>query len=262
MADKRPTLKVDKRDIVGKKVKKLRREGILPATIYGKDIKSLSVQVMLKEFEKIHKEVRETGLVDLTLDSEKTHPVLIKNVQLDPKTSLPIHADFYQVNLTEKIRAHVPVEPVGEPKAVVDKIGILEVPLSEIEVEALPTDLPEKIEVDVANLANIDDQITVADVKVSTGVTIVTEPGQILFKIGELVTKEAEELAKAEEAAAAAAAAEAAVAAGETPAAAAEGEEAPAEAAGEKPAEGEKPASATSDVAGKPAEAKPEEKKE
>lgn len=247
---KKITLKVDKRTVVGKKVKKLRREGILPATIYGKDIKSVSVQVPLKEFEKTYKEVGETGLVELSLDSEKTRPVLIKNVQLEPRMSMPLHADFYQVNLTEKIKANIPVEAVGEPKAVLDKIGLLEVPMFEVEVEALPADLPEKIEVDVANLSNIDDQITVGDVKAPSGVTILTDAGQILFKIGKLVTKEAEELAKAEEAEKAAAAAEAGAAEGAAPA-----EGAPAvegEAPAQAPAEGEKPKEAPKE------EAKPE----
>ena len=145
---KRSALKVAKRTLFGKKVKRLRNEGMLPASIYGKDVKSLSVAVPLKEFEHVYKEGGETGLVDITLDSEKGRPVLIKNVQRDPRFSVPIHVDFHQVNLTEKIRTMVPVEPVLEPKAVVDKIGILEIPTSEIEVECLPTELPEKFEVD------------------------------------------------------------------------------------------------------------------
>lgn len=252
----RPTLKVEKRTVFGKKVKKLRREGVLPATVYGKDIKSLSVQVPIKDFGKVFKEEGETGLIEISLDSEKARPVLIKNVQFDPRLSTPIHADFYQVNLTEKIKTMVPVESVGEPKAVLDKIGLLEVPHAEIEVECLPTDLPDKIEVDVSHLANIDEEIKVADIKIPDGVTILTEPAQILFKIGELVTKEAEELAKAEEAAAAAAAAEAAPAEGApvegTPGTTAEGAEVKAE--GAAPAGGEKATETP-----KP-EAKPEEK--
>src|SRR3989344_3082941 len=248
---KRTALKVGKRTVVGKKVKNLRKEGLIPGTIYGKAVKSVSIQVPLKEFETVYKEGGETGLVDVTLDGEAGKPVLIKHVQLDPKFSNPINVDFHQVNLSEKIHAKVPVEAVGEPKAVADKIGILEMPLSEVEVEALPTDLPEKIDVDVAGLANIGDQITVGDVKVPTGVVILTDATQILFKIGSLISKEAEELAKAEEAAEAAAAAEATTAEGAAPA---EGEAAPA-------AEGKNPVPPTGGAtAGKPAEAKPEEK--
>lgn len=248
---KRTALKVGIRTVVGRKVKNLRKEGLLPGTIYGKAVKSVSIQIPLKEFETVYKEAGETGLVDITLDGEAGKPVLIKNVQLDPKHSTPVHVDFHQVNLSEKIHAKVPVEAVGEPKAVADKIGILEMPLSEVEVEALPTDLPEKIDVDVTALAAIDEQITVADVKVPTGVVILTDATQILFKIGSLITKEAEELAKAEEAAAAAAAAQAGTAEGAAPA------------EGEKVAEGGAPAAEGEKAAEAPkAEGKPEEKKE
>ncbi len=242
---KKIELKVTPRKVVGKKVKKLRREGVLPSNIYGKDIKSESVQVGFKDFEKAYKEAGETGLIDLTLDG-KVRPVLIHNIQFDPVTHEPLHADFYQVNLKEKVKTMVPVSFVGEPAAVTNKVGILLEQISEIEVEALPTDLPENIEVNVEGLANVDDQITVNDIKVPAGVTILTDAGQVVAKIGELVTKEA-----AEEAAAEAAAAEAAKAAS------AEGaptEETPA-AEGETPAEG-------APTEEKPAEQPKEEKKE
>lgn len=200
----RQKLKVEKRTIIGKKVKKLRREGILPANVYGKDVKSVAVQIPFKDFEKIFKEVGETGLVDLEVDGE-IRPVLIHNVQHDYLTHVPVHADLYQVNLKEKVRTMVPLVIVGEPKAVVDKLGILLQQLSAIEVEALPTDLPENIEVNVEPLAAVDAQITVGKIKTPAGVEILTDAGQVVVKIGELITKEA-----AEEAAKAAAAAEAA----------------------------------------------------
>lgn len=226
---KRVALSVEPRKTLGKEVRKLRKEGILPANVYGKDVKSESVQVPLKEFQQVFKEAGETGLVDLKLDSKVT-PVLIHGVQTD-YLGKPLHADFYVVNLTEKVKTNVPLELVGEPKAVTDKIGLLMHILSEVEVEALPTELPEKIDVDVTHLANIDEQVVVSDVKLPSGVTILSEPNQVVAKIGELVTKEAQEQAAAEAAAAEAAKAEAAPAEGaETPA---EGE-APAE---EKPTE-------------------------
>lgn len=208
----------------------------MPATIYGKDIKSVSVQLPVKEFDGLYKEVGETGLVEVLLDKELARPAFIKHVQLDPRSSLPLHADFYQVNLTEKVKAMVPVVAVGEPKAVLDKAGVLLTPLSEIEVESLPADVPEKIEVDVSHLTAVDEQINVSNVKAPSGVAILTDGEQILFKIGSLVTKEAQEQAKAEEAAAAAAAAEAGTAAGEAPA---EGQ-APSAEGQEKPVAGEK----------------------
>lgn len=253
---KRLELKVGPRKVLGKKVKKLRREGILPANVYGKDVKSLSVQVPYKEFEKVLKVAGETGLVDLHVNGE-VRPVLIHNVQYDPLQSIPVHADFYQVNLKEKVKTMVPLVFTGEPAAVLNKVGILLEQLSEIEVEALPTDLPESIEVGVEHLENVDSQITVGEIKVPQGVTVLTAPDQVVAKIGELVTKEASEQAAAEQAAAEAAKAETAAAAGEAPAegeALAEGEVA-AEGVAEEKEAGEQPA--------KPAkeEQKPEEQK-
>lgn len=218
---KRENLKVEKRKILGKKVKQLRKDGILPANVYGKDFKSISVQVALKDFEAVYKEAGETGVVDLQVDSQSI-PVLIHHVDKD-YLSNPLHAEFYKVNLTEKVKTMVPLEIIGEPKAVVDKVGLLMNITNEVEVEALPTELPENIEVNVENLASIDEQIIISDLKVPQGVEVLTDPNQVVVKIGELVSKEAQEQAAEEAAAAEAAAAEGG----------AEGEE------GAKPTEGE-----------------------
>ncbi|HKC14806.1 MAG TPA: 50S ribosomal protein L25 [Patescibacteria group bacterium] len=234
---KKVTLSVEKRKILGKKVKKLRKEGLLPANVYGKDVKSEAVQLPEKEFINTFKEVGETGLVELQVDGQ-VRPVLIHNVQYDSVTNAPIHADFYQVNLKEKVKTMVPLVFVGDPAAVINKVGILLEQLSELEVEALPTDLPENIEVNVEKLANVDEQITVADIKAPEGVTVLSDPGQVVAKIGELITKEA-----AAEAAAAAAAAEAAKAETTTAEGAAPVEgEAPVEGQTAEPAAAEKPA--------------------
>lgn len=214
---KRPTLKAEKRNVLGKQVKKLRKEGVFPSNIYGKDIKSLAVQVPFKDFEAVYKETGETGLVDLQVDAE-TLPVLIHNVQKDHITKIPLHADFYQVNLKEKVKTMVPVITIGEPKAVTDKLGILMQTLNEVEVEALPADLPEKIEVNIEPLANVGDQMAVSDLKVGSGVAVLTDPAQVVVKIAELVTKEAEKEAAAEAAAKEAAKAESAEGAEEAPA--------------------------------------------
>lgn len=230
---KRSKLTVEKRTVLGKKVNKLRREGILPANIYGKDVKSLAVQLPQKEFEKVFKEVGETGLVDVAVNGE-VKPVLIHNVQIEPLSNQYLHADFYQVNLKEKIKAMVPVVIIGEAKAVVDKVGIVLQPLSEIEVEALPEDLPEKIEVNVEKLATLDEQITIGSLKAPQGVEILTDPEQVVVKIAALISKEAEELAVQEAAAAEAAKAETVA---EGAAEAVEGAPAQEAAPSEKPAE-------------------------
>lgn len=204
---KRLTLAVEKRKILGKNVKKLRKENILPANIYGKDIKSLSVQVPYKDFEKVYKEAGVTGIIDVEVGDE-VRPSLIHNVQQDYYNHKLLHADFFQINLKEKVKTMVKVVATGEPKAVSEKLGLLLQPLSEVEIEALPTDLPDKIEVNVQPLAEVNDQITVGEIKLPTGVTILTEPGQIVAKIGELISKAAAAQAAAEAAAAEAAKAE------------------------------------------------------
>jgi len=210
---KRPVLKAEARKLLGKKIKTLRREGILPGNVYGKGLSSISLQVQLADFEKVHKEVGDTGLIELDLNG-KTHPVLVKNLQMNYKSHTPLHADFYQVNMKEKVKAMVPIVLVGEAKAVTEKVGLLLQPLSDVEIEALPDHLAENIEVNVEHLAALDEQITVGDLKAPEGVEILTDPSQTVAKIAELVAPEPEP----------------------EPEAPAEGEEG---AEGEKPAEGE-----------------------
>jgi large subunit ribosomal protein L25 len=197
---KHEVLKVEKRKILGKKVKQLRRDGFIPANIYGKDVKSEALQVAQKDFEKVFKEAGTSGLVDLQFDG-KTIPVLIHNLQTDYHNNI-LHADFYKVNLKEKVKTEVALEFVGEPKAVTDKVGLLMPIMSVVEIEALPEALPENIQVNVEPLAAVDQQITIADIKAPEGVTILNDPAQVVVKISELVSKEAAEQA-AEEAAAA-----------------------------------------------------------
>lgn len=230
-----PKLEAEKRDITGRKVKKLRRDGVLPANVFGKKVKSQAVQVNLKTFQTIYSEVGETGVVDLVLKGDKEpRPILIQNVQLHPVSDLPLHADLRQVSLKEKVTASIPVEIVGESPAVKEKIGVLIQPLTEVEVEALPTDLPENFEVEVGSLAQVDDALTVGDLKVPAGVTVLTEAEQVLVKVEPAVQEEPAEPEPAPEEGEAAAE-------GETP-------------EGETP-EGEAPAEAEV----KPAEGKPEE---
>lgn len=180
----KPKLKAEKRKVSGRKVRKLRREGILPANIYGKKVKSQAVKLDLRTFLPVYQEAGETGIVNLTLKGEtKTRPVLIHNVQLDPVTDQPLHADFYQVDLKKKVTTEVPIELVGESPAVKEKIGILIQPLTEVEVEALPAELPDKLEVDITGLKEVDDAVIVGDVKVPKGVKVLTGGKQILAKI-------------------------------------------------------------------------------
>jgi len=196
------SLKAQPRTIVGRKVKHLRTQGFLPATVYGKKVQSASVQVSAEEFRNVYSNAGETGLVELTV-GRKIHPVLIHNVQLDPVTDRPIHVEFLQVDLKEKVKSRVPVELTGEAPAVARKVGVLLTLLDEVEVEALPADLPEKITVDVSRLADVDQELKVRDLTLPAGVTLITEPGIGVVKVGPLISKEAEAEAAAEAKAAA-----------------------------------------------------------
>lgn len=185
-------LTAQKRTVLGRKVKKLRGEGIIPAHVFGHKVKTVHVQVKNTDFAKVFDAAGETGIVDLAIDGEK-RPVLVRNVQFHPVTDEILHIDFYQVNLAEKVKVNVPLEVIGESPAVEKKIGLLLTPVSEVEIEALPQDLPEKIEVDVSKLANVGDEVKVKDLAVDRSkIEIHTEPELVVVKIGEFVTKEME----------------------------------------------------------------------
>lgn len=188
---KHPQLMSEPRKILGKKVKKLRREGFLPANVYGKGLDSTAIQVKLSDFQTVFKEVGETGLIDLHVNGEK-RPVLVKNMHQTFPHHIPLHVDFYQVNLKEKVKTMIPIVLTGEAPAVTEKLGMLLQTLAEVEIEALPEELPENIEISVENLAAVEEQLTVGDLKAPEGVTILTAPDQVIAKIGELVVEEPE----------------------------------------------------------------------
>jgi len=176
-------LKAEKRKLLGKKIKRLRRQGILPANIYGKKIKSQAVQVSLDEFEGVFKAAGETKVIDLQINGEKK-AVLIHNLQLDPVTGKPLHADFLQVDLKEKVIAEVPIELVGESPAEKQGLGTVVLQLSGIEVEALPTDLPEKFDIDLSSLTEVDQAVLVKDLEVDQEkVKILANDEEIVVKV-------------------------------------------------------------------------------
>ena len=178
------SLKSTKREDFGRKVKRLRKKGLIPANIFGKKIKSHALTVDAKEFDEVFEKAGETQLIDLDGKS-----VLVSNIQTDPVTGNYLHIDFRQVDLTEKITANIPVEVEGESPAEKQGIGTVVQQLSEIEVEALPTDLIEKIIVDASTLIEVDQAIYVKDLKVDKKITITTDLESIVVKV-EPPTKE------------------------------------------------------------------------
>ena len=185
-----PTLKADKRKLQGRKVKRLRKEGILPANIYGKKVKSLSIQVQIQDFNKMYKEVGETGLLQVLVENKK-RPVLIHGVQVDPVTGLPLHVDFLHVDLTQKVSANVPIETTGGAPAEKQGLGTVVTQLDEVEVEALPADLPGKFVVDLSELKEVNQAIYIKDLSLDkTKVKIKDDLEAIIVKVEPLRKEE------------------------------------------------------------------------
>ena len=249
---KKHSLAADVRNLTGRKVKNLRKTGKIPATVYGKNVTSISIAVDADAFKKVYTEAGETGLVELTVGSDM-RPVLVHTLQKDAVSNQLLHIEFHQVDLKEKVHAKVPLELSGVAPAVTGKAGVLLTLIDEVEVEALPTDLPEKLIVDVTKLAQVNQEVKVGELIIPSGVTIITDKDQSVVRVGALISKEAEAEAAAEAAAKAAAAAEAAAA----PSA---GGPAGGPAAGTVPTEGA-PVSEKSPPAGGPVEATPKTSK-
>ncbi len=197
MADK-ISIKAEKRSVLGKRVKKLRRDGVIPANIFGKDVVSQAISINAIEFEKVYKKAGETQVVEVDLD-KKMHPVLISNINFDPKTDRVLHVDFKQIDLTKKVSAEVPLELIGESPAEKEGKGTVVQLLNEILVEALPTDFPEKIEVSIDKMFEIDDQISVADLKVGDKLELLDDRSLVVCKVEELREEEPEPQPVAEE---------------------------------------------------------------
>lgn len=178
-------LKVDLREKTGRKVRALRASGIIPANVFGRGIESYSIQVSSDDFLKVYKEAGETSIIELTVD-KKTHPVLISNIQTDPVTDEILHVDFKQVDLTQKVSATVPVRLLGESPAEKSSLGVVVQQIDEVDVEALPMDLPEHFEIDITALENVGDAIHIKDLKYDKSkVEIDADEEQIIVKVEE-----------------------------------------------------------------------------
>lgn len=203
----RISLKAQERDVLGKKVKKYRKQGLVPGHVFGNGLETEHVFITAAEFSKVFKQAGETGLIDLKIGEEKVRPVLIRELQHDARRGELLHIDFYQVNLKEKVKVYVPIILIGEEHESVH-LGdtVIINPVSEVEVEALPTDLIDKIEVDITRLQQVDDSITVADLNIDREkITILTPEEEVVAKMDTAVTQEMQELLEEQEAEAAAA---------------------------------------------------------
>ncbi len=184
-------LNANKRTVLGSKVKKLRRTGVVPANLFGKTIESQAIQINAVDFNRVYKEAGETSLIWVKVEGEeKERPTLVTSVHFNPITGDKLHVDFHQVNLKEKVTANVPVEIIGESELVTSNEAVLSQSLNEIEVEALPTEIPENITFDISSLKAIGDHLLVSDAKVSTDVEIKTDPEQMVVSLQEPMKEE------------------------------------------------------------------------
>ena len=184
-------LKAKKRVILGKKVKHLRAEGFLPAELYGRGLTNIHLNVPAKEFAKLYKEAGENTVIDLDVDGEK-RPVLIYFVDHNPVTDKITHADFYAVRMDEKITTKAPLEFLGEAPAVKEKGAILVKAAQEIEVEALPGDLPHNIKINLGSLDDIGKSLYVKDLKPLKGVKFLEEGEMVIASVNAKITEEEE----------------------------------------------------------------------
>jgi len=176
-------LKASPRQPLGKRSRRMLREGKLPAIVYGHNTEATAITLDKLEFQKVFVKSGRTHLVDLILDGDRTEKVLVREIQTHPRRLGPIHVDFYQVNLQEKIEVEVPVRLVGESAPVKSGDGDVLQPMHSIRVECLPSDIPESFEVDISSLEEIEAELRVSDIKVPSGVTVLDSPEELVVKI-------------------------------------------------------------------------------
>jgi len=184
------------RKTLGKKVKSLRKKGIIPAVLYGAKTKSIPLAIDYDEFKKIYKEAGESTIIKLKIDKEVKN-VLIYDIIKDPVTDKFSHIDFYVVRMDKPITTEVPLVFEGESPAVETQDGVLVKNINEVEVEALPANLPHEIKVDISALKTFDDLIHIKDLKVPEGVKILANPDEVVALVSPPRTEE--ELAALEE---------------------------------------------------------------
>ena len=160
----------------------LRKTGEIPAVFYGAGKATTSISVPIVEFKKAWKEAGESSTIKLSV-GDKDVDVLIHEVQVHPVTEVPIHVDFLVIDMNKKIKVNVPLEFIGISNAVKNGLGNLVKVLHEVEVEALPKDLPHNLEVDISKLETVEDQIFISDIKFPSGVVIIENENDVVASI-------------------------------------------------------------------------------
>ena len=179
----RPVVSAEPREVVGKKVSALRREGKLPAVVYGGDHESQNIQLEARAFDELMRTTTKNTLVDLKVGSAKATPVLLQGVHEHPVRRNPMHVDFLVVSMTEAITIEVPVNYMGDSTAA-DKLGGTLLHLREsVSISALATALPQSIDLDITPLDSFEAVLHVSDLIVPEGTTVLTDPEEPLARV-------------------------------------------------------------------------------
>ncbi len=186
-------LAVTTREKFGRAVAGTRREGLIPAEVYGRGLQNLHISVSAKDFKKVFKEAGTNTLITIALGGEK-YPTLVHDIQRHYLTGEVNHIDFYRVRMDEKIKAKVPLEFIGEAVGVKEKGGILNKSMQEIEIESLPADLPHRLSIDLKPLDEINKSVYVKDIQVPKGVKILIDPETAVATVKAPVEEKVEEV--------------------------------------------------------------------
>jgi len=195
-------IEAQSREIVGKKVSQLRRQGIVPVTVYGPKSQPVNLQVPYRPLQLALLKAGGTNLIEINVNGKAT-PVLAREVQRDILRNDIMHVDFFAVDMTAKIRIDVPLHFVGDSAAVVTKKGILVTGPTTITIETLPSHLLNQIEIDISGLNEVGDSIHVRDLKLGEEIVVINDPEEMIARISQPAAARSEEDAAAEEAAAA-----------------------------------------------------------
>lgn len=193
-------LKAAKREVLGKKNRFLRRQGITPSHLFGHSIESLALQCDTVELKRIVAHAGMTRPVNLKIEGEsRPKSVFIREIQRDAVNKQLIHVDFYQVKKGEKIAVDIPIVLVGEAPVMKGKNRMLSHGISSLSIECLPEKVPPQIEVDISILEEIEQPIHVKDIVLDPDITVNADPEQLVVKVSEVMVRAEEEAEVAEE---------------------------------------------------------------
>ena len=176
-------LKAQPRELKGRKTKKIKEQGLIPAVVYGHNFKPKSIQVPALDFEKVFKQTGESSLIDLEIEGSKPVKVLIYDLQYHPLNNKVQHIDFYKIKTGEKIKVETGLKFVGEAPAVRELTGVLFHNLDKVEIECLPENLIHEIEVDISGLKTFEDIIRIKDLKIPREVKILADPEEMVIQV-------------------------------------------------------------------------------